>query len=109
MANSYEIIFQYEATTALVDAYTVPALTQVVVSTVHICNFTGVAETVTVKVAKGGAADTDAHYLFADLACDANDSFAATIGITLNAGDIIRIQASANNTIAVNFFGSIIT
>jgi len=109
MATVYEIIFQYEATNALADAYTVPALTSHVVSTVHICNFTGVQETVIIKVAKGGVADANEHYLYPDIACDPNDAFQTTAGFTLNAGDVVRIQASNNNAIAVNFFGSTIT
>lgn len=109
MPTVYDIIFQYEATNALVDAYTVPVGTSHVISTINVCNFSAGTETVNIKIAKGGAADTNAHYIYSQLSADANDSFQATSGITLNAGDVVRIEASSNNAIAVNFFGSTIT
>jgi hypothetical protein len=109
MPTTYEIIFQYEATNALVDAYTVPAGTQHVVSTINICNFSGGSESIIIKIAKSGAADTNAHYIYPDINCDPNDTFQATAGFTLNVGDVVRIQASANNAIAINFFGSTTT
>jgi hypothetical protein len=109
MPTIYNIIFQYEATNALVDAYTVPVGTSHVVSTVNICNFSVGTETIILKIAKGGAADTNAHYIYPDISCDPNDTFQATAGFTLEAGDIVRIQASANNAIAITFFGSTTT
>lgn len=51
-----------------------------------------------------GNADDPSQYLYYDLPLDANDTFIATIGLTLANSDVIRVQA-ASNGIAFNFFG----
>ena len=109
MASVFDIIFQYEATNALADAYTVPVGTSHVVSTINCCNFSVGTESITIKVAKGGAADANEQYIYSALNISSGDTFQTTSGITLNTGDVVRILSSANTAIAVNFFGTTIT
>lgn len=109
MTVKYECIFQYEATNALADAYTVPANTQHVVSTISITNFAGGVDWITLKIAKAGAADDNSQFIYPTLPIDPLDTFQDTAGMNLSAGDIVRIQSSSNNAITVSFFGSTIT
>jgi hypothetical protein len=109
MATAVGIIFQYEATNALADAYTVPALTSHVVSTINLCNFSGGTETITLKMAKGGVADSNEQFIFSNLSLVTGMTVQDTAGMNISAGDIIRVIASNNNVISVNFFGTIIT
>lgn len=108
MIVTYGMILQYEATNALVDAYTVPANTTHIIGTVYMCNFSASPVTITIKVAKGGAADTDAHFIYASVDLDAYETKESTSGLSIEATDIVRIQASANNSVAVNLTGKTI-
>ena len=84
--------------------YTVPAATSSVASSIVVCNRSGVAVTFRVSVSVGGGATANKDYLYYDLPLAANDSFAATLGITLAATDIVRVYASTAN-LSFNLFG----
>lgn len=92
------------AATTLTAAYTVPGATQAVVSTVTLCNRDPAGCAVRLSVAIAGAADDPKQYLYYDLPLSGNDTFAATIGIALGAGDVVRAYASTAN-VTVNVFG----
>ena len=109
MAEVYEIILQYDATNALADAYTVPALTSHVISTINICNYSATPRWITIKIAKAGAGNADSQYIYASLIIAANDTFQTTAGITIEATDVVRVQAEVNSAISVNMFGTTIT
>lgn len=94
--------------TTLTDVYTVPALKQAVVSTVTVCNRAASVSTFRISVAPAGAADDVSQYLYYDLSINENNSFAATIGITLNATDVIRVWSSSTN-LSFSVFGVEIT
>jgi hypothetical protein len=96
------------AITTITAVYTVPALTQAVVSSIVICNVSAVATTFRISLAVAGLADTPKQYLYYNVALPANDTFIATIGVTLGAGDIIRAYSTGANT-SVNVFGVEIT
>jgi len=105
MATTYKILGQSKPSAAtLTAAYTVPALTTATVSTITVANQSSTATSFRISVAVNGAADTPAQYLYYDIAISGNNSFATTIGITLGAGDIVRVY----NTLATcsfNIFG----
>ena len=92
------------AATTLTDAYTVPASTQAVISTIMVCNNSSVTTTFRISIAVAGAADTAKQYIYYDVVIPGNDTFAATLGITLGAGDVIREYAGAA-TLLFNIFG----
>ena len=92
----------------LTDIYTVGVSTQSVISTLTVCNKGGMGTSFRVSVAINGAADTNAQYIYYDVFIDAYDTFASTIGITLNAGDVVRMY-SANGYLTINLFGVEIT
>ena len=91
--------------TILTNLYTVPASTSTYVTSIIICNQNS-ATTVKfrVSVAPGGAVDNAKQYLYYDLPLDNNDTFIATIGITLATTDVIRVQSDTTN-VSFNLLG----
>jgi hypothetical protein len=105
MATTYKVLGQSKPTAAsLSAAYTVPAATTATVSTITVANQSATATSFRISVAVAGAADTASQYLYYDIAIPGNNTFATTIGITLGAGDVVRVY----NTLATcsfNIFG----
>lgn len=92
----------------LTDLYVVPGATSAVLSTLVICNQGTVDDKVRVAVAVAGAADTAKQYLYYDLAVAAKDTFAATLGLTLAATDVLRVY-SLGGQCSFNIFGAELT
>jgi len=104
MADVAKILGQLvPSATTLTDLYAVPASTNTIVSSVIVCNRGVTASTFRISVAASGAADATSQYLYYDFSVPANDSFVATIGITLAAADVLRIYASSTNLSFVAF------
>jgi glucose-6-phosphate dehydrogenase assembly protein OpcA len=82
------------ATTATT-LYTVPSSTDTVVSTITICNQASTAGTFRIAVRPAGASLAASHYIAYDTPIAANDTVALTLGITLDATDVITIYASS--------------
>jgi hypothetical protein len=87
------------------NVYTVPAATETVVSTITVCNQASTAATFRIAVRPDGAAIATQHYLAYDTPIAANDTVGLTLGITINAADIITVYASAA-TMSFSVFGS---
>jgi glucose-6-phosphate dehydrogenase assembly protein OpcA len=106
MATTYKVLGQSNpsATTATT-LYTVPASTQAVVSTIVIANLTATAATFRIAVRVAGAALANSQYVAYDITVGASDSTALTLGITLNATDVITVYASTAN-LTFTAFGS---
>ena len=92
------------AATTLTDFYVVPNGKEAVSSTLVVCN-QGTSATFRVSVAPGSAADNASQYIYYDVVIPAQDTMAATIGITLEAGDAVRAWASGA-TLSFSLFGS---
>lgn len=109
MANAYKVLGQVapSATTATT-AYTVPSSTEAVISTIVIANRAASAGTYRIAVRPNGATLANEHYLAYDVAIAANDSTALTLGITIDATDVVTVYASSAN-MSFNLFGSEIT
>lgn len=96
MGEAAKVLGQVEApATTLTDLYTVPASTQTTVSSLVICNRTNSSKTFRVSVAVANLADTLKQYIYYDVTVMRNDTFIATIGLTLAATDRVRVYASA--------------
>jgi glucose-6-phosphate dehydrogenase assembly protein OpcA len=106
MATAYKVLGQSNpsATTATT-LYTVPSSTQTVVSTVVICNQAASAATFRIAVRPAGAALAAQHYVAYDVTVGASDSTALTLGITMNATDVLTVYASTA-TLSFSAFGS---
>ena len=90
------------------DAYIVPAGSSVVVSSILAANVGGSADTWSISIARGGAAHASSQVLYSGLPLAASDTFAATLGVTLQAGDVLRVM-STGGRVAFHAFGSVIS
>jgi len=106
MANAYKVLGQNDLPeTTLTDVYTVPAATETVISTIIIANRTESAETFRIAIRPNGAAVADQNYIAYGVPIAANDSTTLTLGITLDATDVLSVWASAVD-LSVNVFGT---
>lgn len=109
MTDTLKVLGQSNpAATTLTACYTVPAATTATLSTIVVCNRSSTATSFRVSVAVAGAADTNAQYLYYDLAIRGNDTFAATLGVSIGATDVVRVYAAAA-TLSFQIFGVEIT
>lgn len=109
MSEIRKILAQsFPAATILTDVYTVSAVTQSVISTLTACNQGPTGTDFRVSVANAGEANSAKQYLYYDVYIDPYDTFATTIGITLNTNDVIRCY-STSGTVSFVIFGVEIT
>ena len=109
MANAYKVLGQSapSATTAT-DVYTVPSATEAVISTIIIANRAATAGTFRLSIRPNGAAEANLHFVAYDVAIGANDSTTLTLGVTLDAADVVTAYCSSAD-MSVNIFGTEIT
>lgn len=109
MANAYKVLGQ-SAPSATTDTnvYTVPAATEAVISTIIIANRANTAGTYRLAVRPDGGAISNLHYIAYDIPIAGNDSTTLTLGVTLNAADVVTVYCSSAN-MSVNIFGTEIT
>jgi len=86
------------------DLYTVPAATSTVVSTLVVANRGSDTATFRVAVRPAGAALADKHYIYYGIEIPGCDAFAATIGVTLAATDVVTVRALTAN-LSFSLFG----
>ncbi len=103
---TYKVLGQSapSATTATT-LYTVPAATEVVVSTVTVCNRGSAAGTFRLSVRPNGTTLANQHYLVYDAQVNAKETQAYTLGITMDATDILEVYASTAD-FSFSAFGS---
>lgn len=109
MATAYKVLGQLapSATTATT-LYTVPSATEAIVSTIVIANRDASSATFRIAVRPDGATLSNEHYIAYNVTVGASDSTTLTLGITLNAADVVTVYASTAN-LSFNIFGSEIT
>ena len=106
MPTTYKVLGQSNpAATTATTLYTVPSATQTVVSTVTICNQAATAATYRIAVRVAGASLSASQYIAYDVSLPANASDTLTLGLTLNATDVITVYASTA-TMSFAAFGS---
>ena len=106
MATTYKVLGQSNpAATTATTLYTVPAATEAVVSTIVIANLTATAATFRIAIRPNGAALANSQYIAYDITVGASDSTALTLGITMDAADVITVYASTAN-LTFTAFGS---
>lgn len=94
----------YPAATTLTTVYTCPASTTTTVSSFTACNQTGSAAYFYMSVVPGGVSDAPSQYIYSNLYIDPYDTFIAVIGITLQAGDQLRVYSTVVG-LSFSFFG----
>lgn len=101
MATAYKLnqVQGTASTGTYATLYTVPASTEAIVSTILICN-TGTSS-VTYRIGLMASAGTPAvangEFIAYDATVAANDTVALTLGIVLEATQVIRVSSSAND------------
>jgi hypothetical protein len=106
MGSVYKILGQVSpSTTTETDLYTVPALTSTVCSSIVVCNRGGTQTTFRVSISQGGGSTVNKDYIYYDVTLAGNDTFIATIGITLATTDKIKVY-SGNSSLSFQAFGS---
>ena len=109
MAQAYKVLGQIApAATTATAIYTVPSATEAVVSSIAVCERGGSAATFRLAVRPDGATLANQHYLVYDAALDANDTIILTIGVTLDASDVLEGYASSGD-LTFHAYGSEIT
>ena len=106
MPTAYTVLGQSApgATTATT-LYTVPSATEAVISTVTVCNRGSSSGTFRIAVRPNGATLANQHYIVYDASCAAKDTLTFTIGMTLDASDVLEVYASTAD-FSFNVFGS---
>ena len=106
MPTIYKVLGQ-SAPSATTDTtlYTVPAATDAVVSTITVANRDSASATFRIAVRPAGAALANQHYIAFDCSVGANDTTALTLGLTLDATDVVTVRASTAN-LSFSAFGS---
>ena len=109
MATTYKVLGQ-SAPSATTDTnlYTVPSSTEAVISTIIVANRAATAATYRIAIRPNGATIANQHYIAYDVTVGAGDSTTLTLGLTLDAADVITVYASTAN-LSFSAFGSEIT
>ena len=105
MATALKVLGQSAPSAAtLTTLYTVPASTSTVASTLVVANRSATATAFRIAIRPAGASISNEHYIYYDIAINGNDTFTATLGITLATTDVISVYATLA-TLSFNAFG----
>ena len=106
MATRYKVLGQSApSATTSATLYTTPALKETIVSTLIVANRVATNASFRIAVRPDGATLANQHYIAYDVAVGPLDSTTLTLGLTLDAGDIITVYAS-NANLSFGLFGS---
>jgi len=106
MATTYKVLGQSNpAVTTATTAYTVPSATEAVISTITVANLGSTPATYRISVRPNGASQENKHYIVYDANVGPQVTETITIGITLDATDVVTVYASTA-LLAFNLFGS---
>lgn len=111
MASSYKVLGQLDLQSATLSTlYTVPASTEAVISSVIVANRAATATTFRMAVRPGGESISDKHYIAYDVPIAANDSTTLTLGLTMDAADVLSVNAAGTaSRLSFNCFGAEVT
>lgn len=106
MATTYKVLGQVNpsATTATT-LYTCPSATQTIISTITVCNQASTAATYRIAVRPNGASLAAEHYIVYGATVPASDSTMLTVGLTIDASDVVTVYSSSAN-LSFNAYGS---
>ena len=106
MATTYKVLGQSApSATSDTDVYTVPSATEAVISTITVANRAATAATYRIAIRPDGATIANQHYIAYGASVPANDTIALTLGITLDAADVVTVYASSAD-LSFGIFGS---
>ena len=103
---AYKVLAQSAPSAATAtDVYTVGSGVETVISTIIIANRAATAGTFRLSVRPNGGTQTDAMYCAYDVPVAANDSTTLTLGLTVDATDVITVYCSSAD-MSINIFGT---
>jgi hypothetical protein len=106
MAYAYKVLAQSApSATTDTDIYTVGSGKQAIVSTITVCNRSASSRTYRIAIRPAGATIANQHYVAYDVTVAANDTTPLTLGITLQATDVVTVYASTTD-LSFGIFGS---
>jgi ABC-type dipeptide/oligopeptide/nickel transport system permease subunit len=106
MPTTYKVLGQSNpSATTLTTLYTVPSATNAVISSITIANLAATAATFRIAVRVAGSAISNEEYIAYDITLGASDTTVLTMGVTMNATDVLSVYASSA-TVAFQAFGS---
>jgi hypothetical protein len=106
MAESYKVLGQSSpSATTDTNVYTVPASTQTVISSIVICNRSASSSSFRIAIRPNGATVANQHYIAYDAPISANDIISLTLGITMDAADVVTVYSGSSN-LSFSIFGS---
>jgi hypothetical protein len=105
MTTNYKVLGQLAAGSVTNETlYTVPSATETIISTLTVCNRGTASASYRIAVRPDGTALGNNHYVAYDASIPGNDTIALTLGISLNAADIVATYAS-NANLTFSAFG----
>ena len=106
MPTTYKVLGQSApSATTLTSLYTVPSATTAVISSIVIANRDSSSATYRIAVRPDGTAIANSQYIAYDVTVGASDSTVLTLGITMDATDVLSVYASTAN-LTFSAFGS---
>jgi len=106
MATTYKVLGQSNPlATTDTTLYTCPAATQTVISTITVTNQAASQGTYRIAIRPNGASIAKEQYIVYDATIEANSVTAFTLGITIDASDVVTVRASSTD-FSFNAFGS---
>lgn len=109
MPVTYKILGQVGSALVETDLYSVPGGSSAIVSSLTVTNRGANLAGFRISISQAGTTPTtDKDYLYYDVAIGGNDTFIATVGLTLEATDVIRVKAGGTGASDLTFqaFGS---
>lgn len=106
MATTYKVLGQSApSATTNTTVYTVPSATEAVISSITVANRDTSPATYRIAIRPDGTALANQHYLAYDVTVNANDTTIITVGLTMNAADVLAVYASSAN-LSFGVYGS---
>jgi hypothetical protein len=105
MAFNYKVLAQDSTGASNTNIYTAPSSSQVIVSTITVANISTSAGSYRIAVRPNGATLANKHYIAYDVPIAANNTVALTLGLTIDAADVITTYGSSSS-IVFNVYGS---
>jgi hypothetical protein len=109
MPTNYKVLGQVApGATTDTTLYTVPSATEAVISTIIVANRVTAPATYRIAIRPNAATLANQHYIAFDVTVGAADSTTLTLGLTLDAADVITVRASTAD-LTFSVYGSEIT
>jgi hypothetical protein len=106
MATTYKVLGQSKPSAITATTlYTCPSATQTVISSLVVANQAAISGTYRIAIRPNGATLSGEHYIAYDAPIGANSFVSLTLGLTIDASDIVTIYSSSAD-MSFNAFGS---